>query len=133
LDKQTDDLENQTLAGSLRSVGSDSLLLSELAGAAANRFAEEMLAAMANTTRLRIVNLLRKQPLAVGQIASVLSLTQANASQHLAIMLRAGIVVRESEGTTRRYSLRSPIILKVLDHIEEFRQAHKEDLAEVLD
>ena len=133
MDKQTDDLENQTLAGSLRSVGSDSLLLSELAGAAANRFAEEMLAAMANTTRLRIVNLLRKQPLAVGQIASVLSLTQANASQHLAIMLRAGIVVRESEGTTRRYSLRSPIILKVLDHIEEFRQAHKEDLAEVLD
>ena len=133
MDKQTDDLENQTLAGSLRSVGSDSLLLSELAGAAANRFAEEMLAAMANTTRLRIVNLLRKQPLAVGQIANVLSLTQANASQHLAIMLRAGIVVRESEGTTRRYSLRSPIILKVLDHIEEFRQAHKEDLAEVLD
>jgi DNA-binding transcriptional ArsR family regulator len=133
LDRKTDDLENQTLAGSLRLVGSDSLLLSELAGAAANRFAEEVLTAMANTTRLRIVNLLRKQPLAVGQIASALSLTQANASQHLAIMLRAGILVRESEGTTRRYSLRSRTIIKVLDHIEEFRQAHKEDLAEVVE
>jgi DNA-binding transcriptional ArsR family regulator len=88
---------------------------------------------MANTTRLRIVQLLRKQPLAVGQIATILSITQANASQHLAIMLRAGILVRESEGTTRRYSLRSPIIIKVLDQIEEFRQAHKEDLAEVIE
>ena len=133
MDKPQDDLENQTLAGSLRSVSSDSLLLSELAGAAANRFAEEMLAAMANTTRLRIISILRKQPLAVGQIATALSLTQANASQHLAIMLRAGILVRESEGTTRRYSLRSSAILKVLDHIEEFRQAHKEDLAEVVE
>jgi DNA-binding transcriptional ArsR family regulator len=133
VDRPIDDLENQTLAGSLRLVGTDSLLLSELAGAAANRYAEEMLAAMANTTRLRIVQLLRKQPLAVGQIATILSLTQANASQHLAIMLRAGILVRESEGTTRRYSLRSPIIIKVLDQIEEFRQAHKEDLAEVIE
>jgi DNA-binding transcriptional ArsR family regulator len=133
VDRPIDDLENQTLAGSLRLVGTDSLLLSELAGAAANRYAEEMLAAMANTRRLRIVQLLRKQPLAVGQIATILSLTQANASQHLAIMLRAGILVRESEGTTRRYSLRSPIIIKVLDQIEEFRQAHKEDLAEVIE
>ena len=133
MEKPNDDLENQTLAGSLLSVSSDSLLLSELAGAAANRFAEEMLGAMGNTTRLRIINLLRKQPLAGGQIASVLSWTQANASQHLAIMLRGGILVRESEGTTRRYSLRSPLIVKILDHIEEFRQAHKEDLAEVLE
>ena len=133
MDTPNDDLEAQTLAGSLRSVDADSLLLSELAGGAANRFAEEVLAAMANTTRLRIVNLLRKQPLSVGHITSALSLTQANASQHLAIMLRAGIVVRESEGTTRRYSIRSATIVKLLDIIEEFRQAHKEDLAEVVE
>jgi DNA-binding transcriptional ArsR family regulator len=133
LERPIDDLEAQTLAGSLRSVDADNLLLSELAGGSENRFAEEVLAAMANTTRLRIVNLLRKQPLAVGHIAAALSLTQANASQHLAIMLRAGIVVRESEGTTRRYSLRSSAIIKLLDLIEEFRQAHKEGLAEVLE
>ena len=111
----------------------DSLLLSELAGGAENRFAAEVLAALANPTRLRIVNLLRKQPLAVGHLATALSLTQANASQHLAILLRAGVLVRESEGTTRRYSLRSAKIPKLIDLIEEFRQAHREDLAEVVD
>lgn len=133
MDREIDDLERETLAGSLRSVDADSLLLTELAGGMENRFAAEVLASLANTTRIRIVNLLRKQPLSVGQIATALSLTQANASQHLAIMLRAGIVVRESEGTTRRYSLRSATILKLLDLLEEFRQAHKEDLAEVLE
>ncbi len=119
--------------GSLRSVDVDSLLLTELAGGEENRFAAEVLAALANPTRLRVLNLLRKQPLSVGQITTSLALTQANASQHLAIMLRAGIVVRESEGTTRRYSLRSSAIPKVLDLLEEFRQAHKEDLAEILE
>lgn len=133
MSKKEDDLERQTLAGSLRSVAADSLLLSELAGGAENRFAAEVLAALGNATRLRIVNLLRKHPLSVGQISAALSLTQANASQHLAIMLRAGMVVRESEGTTRRYSLRSPIFPKLVDLIEEFRQAHREDLAEILE
>jgi len=121
------------LAGSLRSVETDSLLLSELAGGADNRYAAEVLGALANPTRLRVIGVLRKQPLSVGQIAAVLALTQANASQHLAIMLRAGILVRESEGTTRRYSLRSATIPKVVDLLEEFRQAHREDLAEIIE
>lgn len=133
MEEPEDDLERQTLVGSLRSVDADSLLLIELAGGEENRFAAEVMAALANPTRLRVLNLLRKQPLSVGQITTSLALTQANASQHLAIMLRAGIVVRESEGTTRRYSLRSSAIPKVLDLLEEFRQAHKEDLAEILE
>lgn len=133
MSRKEDDLEAQTLAGSLRKVGTDSLLLSELAGGAENRFAAEILAALGNATRLRIVNLLRKRPLTVSQITGSLRLTQANASQHLAILLRAGVVVREAEGTTRRYSLRSPTFPKMVDMIEEFRQAHREDLAEVLE
>lgn len=131
--KPEDDLERQTLAGSLRSVETDSLLLSELAGGADNRYAAEILGALANPTRLRIIGLLRRQPLSVGQIATALALTQGNASQHLAIMLRAGILVRESEGTTRRYSLRSATIPKVMDLLEEFRQAHREGLAEIIE
>jgi DNA-binding transcriptional ArsR family regulator len=133
LEKPLDDLERQTLAGSLRSVETDSLLLSELAGGADSRYVAEILGALANPTRLGIIGLLRKQPLSVGQIAAALALTQANASQHLAIMLRAGILVRESEGTTRRYSLRSATIPKVMDLLEEFRQAHREDLAEIIE
>lgn len=133
MENSEDDLERQTLTGSLRSVETDSLLLSELAGGADNRYAAEVLGALANPTRLRIIGLLRKQPLSVGQIAGALALTQANASQHLAIMLRAGILVRESEGTTRRYSLRSGTIPKVVDLLEEFRQAHREDLAEIIE
>ncbi|MGI8924243.1 MAG: ArsR/SmtB family transcription factor [Fimbriimonadales bacterium] len=122
-------LEEQTLAGGFRSHSSGFEILSDLANGSENKFAAELLTSLAHATRVRIVNLLRKEPLSVSQITAGLQISQANASQHLAVLLRSGALARASNGTTRLYSLRDPSVAKVLDIIEEFRQAHREDLA----
>ena len=121
-------LEAQTLSGSLRAIPT----LEILAGLSSGRFAAELLTSLGHPTRLRIVQLLRHQPMTVGQITSQLEISQANASQHLGVLLRSGALLRASDGATRRYSLRSPGIAKLLDVIEEFRQTHWEDLASEL-
>lgn len=123
---QDEALEAQTLAGSFKGLPPD---LDIFAESSASQFASELLTSLGHPTRLRIVGLLRKQPMTVGQISSNLNVSQANVSQHLAVLTRAGALVRASDGATRRYSLRSTNIGKILDMVEAFRQAHSEDLA----
>lgn len=124
--KANEELEAQSLDAALRS----------LAGGMGTQefeqapFAADLLAALAHPTRIGIVGLLRKQPLSVGHLATELGVSQANASQHLAILSRAGILVRSVYGSTRTYSLRSRAIGKILDTIEEMRlEQDRADLA----
>lgn len=121
-------LEAQTLSGILRGLPT----LEHLAGLSSARFAAELLTSLGHPTRLRIVALLRRAPMTVGQITTALEISQANASQHLGVLLRSGALIRESDGASRRYSLRSQEIAKVVDLIETFRQTHWEDLASEL-
>lgn len=88
-------------------------------------FATELLAALAHPTRIRIVAHLRKQPMSVTHLAAELGISQANASQHLAILSRAGALGRSVLGSTRTYSLRSRAIGKILDILEEMTLEHQ--------
>lgn len=124
--KAEQDLESQTIMGSFKRLPGELHLFGEKME---GRFAAELLTALGHPTRLRIINLLRKESMTVGQIAATLSVSQANVSQHLGVLLRAGALLRESHGAARRYSLRSPAIAQILELIEEFRQVHGEDLA----
>jgi DNA-binding transcriptional ArsR family regulator len=128
-ERTKDELEAQTLAGGLRALPSGERLLEEADGTAPERFAAELLTALGHPTRVRIVSRLRERPMTVGQIVAELGLTQGNASQHLAILLRAGAVVRVSDGTVRRYSLRSLAVGRILDAVEEFRSRPETDQA----
>ncbi|MFC0211029.1 ArsR/SmtB family transcription factor [Paenibacillus chartarius] len=62
--------------------------------------------ALAESNRLRIVELLRGGPLTVGEIAGRLQLRQPQASKHLRILLEAGIVELKPEANRRIYKLR---------------------------
>ncbi|MFC4098652.1 ArsR/SmtB family transcription factor [Paenibacillus xanthanilyticus] len=62
--------------------------------------------ALADASRLRMVELLRDGPLTVGEIAARLALRQPQASKHLRVLLDAGIVDVEADGNRRRYVLR---------------------------
>jgi ArsR family transcriptional regulator len=93
------------------------------------RFCAELLDSLGHPTRLRIAYLLRKSPLTVNAISTELNIPQANVSQHLAVMTRAGALTKESAGTARLYSLREPGLAKILDKIEAFWQVHREDIA----
>jgi len=70
----------------------------------------------------------------VNDIASTLGTLQSSASQHLAILMRAGVLAVDERGVSRFYRVRGPRIARILVLIEEFCQIHDlygaEDLAE---
>ncbi|MEV1131220.1 metalloregulator ArsR/SmtB family transcription factor [Agromyces sp. NPDC049794] len=64
-----------------------------------------MLTALAEPNRLRIVELLRERPHAVGEIAERLNLLQPQTSRHLRILAEAGVVGAERRAQSRVYHL----------------------------
>jgi DNA-binding transcriptional ArsR family regulator len=91
-------------------------------------FAARLFSALAHPTRLRIVELLTASSRTVNEVAQCLRLLQPNASQHLAILSRAGVVKATPDGVIRNYSLRGPRIARVLQLVNEFRKVHASDL-----
>jgi ArsR family transcriptional regulator len=63
------------------------------------------LKALADPTRLRIVNLLREGETCVGDLVTLLGVPQSTASRHLGHLRRAGIVVARERGRWCLYSL----------------------------
>jgi ubiquinone/menaquinone biosynthesis C-methylase UbiE len=55
--------------------------------------------ALADSTRLRIVQLLRTMELSVGELAQILGQSQPRVSRHLKVLADAGIVERRKEGS----------------------------------
>ncbi len=93
-------------------------------------FTVTLFAALAHPTRLRMVELLAERARTVNEVAEALGLLQPNASQHLAILSRAGIVAAAREGATRCYGLRGPRIALILRLVSEFRARHAAALQE---
>lgn len=58
--------------------------------------------------RLRILNALREGARNVGDLAERLGRSQANVSQHLAILTKAGFLMREARGTSVYYGIADP-------------------------
>ena len=67
--------------------------------------ADEILKALADPTRLRIVGLLRGGEICVCHIYDSLKISQPKASRHLAYLRRAGVVNAEKRGLWVYYSL----------------------------
>jgi DNA-binding transcriptional ArsR family regulator len=63
------------------------------------------LKALGEETRLRMLRLLFKQPLSVGEIAEQLGVTQYNVSKHLRIMREAGLLITQRQGKQRFYGV----------------------------
>lgn len=62
--------------------------------------------ALAEPTRMRIVELLKDGPMTVGDIAEHLGVRQPQASKHLRVLLEAGLVEVEAVANRRNYRLR---------------------------
>lgn len=63
------------------------------------------LRALSEPTRVRILHLLRRGPLCVGDLVDVLGILQPNASRHLAYLRRAQLVKDERRGGWTFYRL----------------------------
>lgn len=84
----------------------------------------DIFAALSNPSRLQIVRLLCLGELTVGEVATAMKIGPSGASQHLAILARAGVLVSEPRGTSRIYKIRGPRIVAILGLIEEFCHVH---------
>jgi DNA-binding transcriptional ArsR family regulator len=70
----------------------------------------EMLKALSDPTRLRIVDSLRTGPLNVGELAEQLNVEIVIVSHHLGILHAAGLVEREKQGRFKVYRLREGVL-----------------------
>jgi ubiquinone/menaquinone biosynthesis C-methylase UbiE/DNA-binding transcriptional ArsR family regulator len=65
----------------------------------------DLLAALSDATRLRLLRVLDVHELSVGELAKALQLPQSTVSRHLKVLSDAGWVVRRSEGTAGLFSM----------------------------
>lgn len=61
--------------------------------------------ALAEPLRLKLLNALREGPLNVSELTELVGSSQANVSKHLAVLAKAGLVSRQSRGTSVFYEI----------------------------
>lgn len=82
----------------------------------------QMLKALGDETRIRILNILRDGPLCVCEIEAILEITQSNASRHLSKLTNANLVTYYKEAKFIYYKLDDEtldqfnFILNILNH-----------------
>ena len=88
--------------------------------------------ALAHPTRIAILEVLREGEMPAGAIQERLGVEQANVSQHLAILRSRQIVNSRKQGNQVFYSLRNKVLIKVLDLMRQYFQAHLHESVQML-
>lgn len=79
-------------------------------------------AAIGEPSRLRIIDLLRSGPFAVGEIAETLSIRQPQVSKHLRVLAEAGVVAAEPVARRRIYHLEAEPFDQIAAWVSSFEQ-----------
>jgi DNA-binding transcriptional ArsR family regulator len=96
------------------------------------RFKADIFQALAHPTRIAIIEMLREGEITAGAIFERLGVEQANASQHLAVLRAKRIVLNRKEGNQVFYSIRSPLLIQVLDIMRRYFEEHLEEALAML-
>jgi DNA-binding transcriptional ArsR family regulator len=83
-----------------------------------------LFSALSHPVRLQIAETLADGEKTVGEIAEAMGIGQSGASQHLALLARAGVLSLSKRGTHHFYRLRGPRIARILGLIAEFCEVH---------
>ncbi len=75
----------------------------------------EILRALGQPTRLKIIDFLRDGERCVCEIFPAISEEQSNTSRHLSLMVSSGILSRRKEGVKIFYAVKRPEILTIVD------------------
>jgi DNA-binding transcriptional ArsR family regulator len=78
------------------------------------------LAALADPTRRRVFEELRRGPRCVGKLAARLPVSRPAVSQHLAVLKNAGMVMDRAEGTRRIYYIDPQGLAAIRTWLDEF-------------
>lgn len=71
--------------------------------------------ALAEPTRLQILNFLRQQERNVGELAQLCGYSSANISRHLGLLTQHGLVSRETRGNSAYYRIADPAVYELCD------------------
>lgn len=89
----------------------------------------ETFVALAEGSRLRIVDLLRTGERPVGEIGEALALPQPRVSKHLKVLKQAGLVEVEARAQQRLYRLRAAPLRQLFDWLADYRALWEERFA----
>ncbi|MFD3767582.1 MULTISPECIES: ArsR/SmtB family transcription factor [Paenibacillus] len=87
---------------------------------------QAIFSALAEPSRLSIVELLLGGPMTVGDIAERLQIRQPQASKHLKVLLEAGLVEVQAEANRRNYMLRSEPFQELDAWLNDYRRIWNE-------
>jgi ArsR family transcriptional regulator len=77
----------------------------------------EILKAMAQPTRLRILECLRKGEKCICEIVPLIHGEQSNISRHISLMQKTHLVTTRKDGVRVMVRVRDPRIFEILDHV----------------
>ncbi len=96
------------------------------------RFKSGIFQALAHPTRIAIIELLEGGELSAGNLIGKLGMEQANVSQHLAVLRAKQLVVHRKVGNQVFYTVRDPIIIKVLALMRRYFQKNLKEALKLL-
>ena len=82
--------------------------------------------------RIRLLEAMRDRELSVKELQEATGASQQNVSQHLGVLLRAGIVGRRKEGNFSRYWILDPVVFSLCDQVCGGLRRQVEELDELL-
>ncbi len=82
-------------------------------------FRADVLKAVAQSTRLKIIDFLRDGERCVCEIFPAIGEAQSNTSRHLKMMQSAGVLSRRKDGLKIYYAIKHPEILEVIDLVTD--------------
>jgi rhodanese-related sulfurtransferase/DNA-binding transcriptional ArsR family regulator len=80
-------------------------------------------AAVASAHRLELLDLLSQRPRTVADVAVEAGMTVANASQHLGVLQRSGLVSVERRGTFAFYRVADPAVFRLLSELRSVAES----------
>ncbi len=93
----------------------------------------ELCRAMGSPLRMKIVHLLRENPMNVNEIAYAMKVPQASISRNLAILRNTGVLTVRREGTNAIYQVANPKILSVCDMMREVLSEQLEEQVKLME
>lgn len=97
------------------------------------QFKSEIFQALANPTRIAMLDELRNGELTVSAIVKRLRIDQSNASQHLAVLRARQIVFARKAGSQVYYAIRDPLIFQILDLMRRYFQNQVSESIDILE
>jgi len=97
------------------------------------RFKADIFQALAHPTRVAIIELLGDGELSAGDLMAELGIEQTSVAQHLSVLRTKQLVVNRKAGNQVFYSVRDPILNKVLALMRRYFQRYLKESLQLLD